>query len=183
MENWNLTSCPTDEGQLIFKNRSRTLIRLSERVSVDVIDLVAKMEGLGVPFAYTDHVKEIYFTLLIKNHGYHDSGKIQISFTEHARPILDRILVHELAHNVDWHEGISEEPAILEEKRKRARFFSDKYARTSVAEYVAVGFEVFYCGSELERERMRKLNPRLYSAISQCHRKYQSRSSVRSPAR
>jgi len=174
MESWIVSKCPTDEGDYILKNASRTLIRFSERCQPDIGQLMAEMEELNVPFAYADKVKEIYFTLM-PDHGDHKDGYIRISFTNQSREILGRILIHELAHNVDDEEGLSEREDIIEEKRKKARYLPDTYARKNVDEYIAIGFETYYCGTPEQKRKMKRCNPRLFGAIRYLHRKYKAR--------
>lgn len=173
METWSIDSCPTEEGAFVLKNRSRTLIKFSERACLDISSLLTQMEMLNVPFAYTDQVKEIYFTLM-HDHGDQLHDKIRISFKKDFHDQLDRTLVHELAHNVDDHEGISDDPDIVKEKRMCARYLPDVYARKAVIEYVAVGFEVFYCGTEHQKVKMKRLNPILYKWINRVHKKYKA---------
>lgn len=180
MEAWTVTPCPTDEGDYILQNRSRTLIRLSTRANVDVARVLSEIEELGVPFSYTDKLKEIYFTILPSSethvfHGDHKDGKIRVSVASEARELLVRTLVHELAHDIDDHEGISDSDEIIREKRKCARLLPDPHARKSVGEYVAIGFETYYCGTRAERSTLRLCCPRLHAAVRRVHRKYRSR--------
>ncbi len=83
--------------------------------------------------------------------------------------------MHELAHHVDEEEGISDRPGLLEEKKKKARYLPDSYAKKNLLEYVAVGFEVYYCGTREEKRKMKRCNRKLYSIIQYIHRKYKSR--------
>lgn len=173
METWSIDNSLTQKGILVLKNRSRTIIRFSERASIDVVSLLTQMELLNVPFAYTNQVKEIYFTIM-RDHGDQLHDKIRISLKKNLKTQLDATLIHELAHNVDDHECISDDPKILREKKECAKFLPDQYARKDVREYVAVGFEVFYCGTQQQRSKMRKCNPILYSWILKLHKKYKS---------
>jgi hypothetical protein len=174
VESWNVVKCPTEEGEYILKNPSRTLIRFSERAQLDIHVLFDALEKLNVPFAFTNKVKEIYFTLM-EDHGDHLDGKIRVSYTTDAREILPRILVHELAHNIDDNEGISERDDITKEKRLKARYLPDRYARKNVMEYVAVGFETYYCGTPEQKKKMKRCNKKLFGVIRYLHRKYRSR--------
>jgi hypothetical protein len=174
MESWNVMRCPTDEGEYVLKNPSRTLIRFSERTDPDLGALMSEMEELNVPFSYTDKVKEIYFTLM-PDHGDHTDGKIRVSYTNESRKILARILIHELAHNVDEQEGLCDRPDIIDEKRKKARYLPDTYARKNVVEYIAIGFETYYCGTPEQKRKMKRCNPKLFGAIRYLHRKYKAR--------
>jgi hypothetical protein len=135
---------------------------------------MTEMEELNVPFAYAGKVKEIYFTLM-PDHGDHKDGLIRISYTNQSREILARILIHELAHNVDDEEGLSEREDIILEKKKKARYLPDRYARKNVDEYIAIGFETYYCGTPEQKRKMKRCNPRLFGAIRYLHRKYKTR--------
>ena len=133
------------------------------------------MEELRVPFAYTDELDEIYFTILHRNHGDYLPSRVRLSCSRQSLDCLESTFVHELGHHIDNVEDISERDSIIEEKRTSARYMSDTYARSGVGEYVAVGFEVYYVGTREQRRRMRGLNPRLYNVISYVHRKYRGK--------
>jgi len=162
-----------DRGHLL--NRWSTELRFSKRANVDAISLFDRLVELNVPFSYADELDEIYFTLLPGKHGDYMSCSIRLSTSRDSLFALDRTLIHELGHHIDNIEELSERRTILKEKRTQAKFMSDTYARTDVGEYVAVGFEVYYMGTREQRSRMRALNPKLYRAIGDIHRKYSKR--------
>lgn len=176
MESWNVITCKDPDGDFVLLNKSRTLIRFSLRVQPDIAVLMSEMEEAGVPFTFTEGVKKIYFTHLPDGtHGDYNSGNIRLSCGHISRETYASTLVHELAHHLDEEEDISGRESIIVEKRKKARFMTDKYARKNIGEYIAVGFEVYYFGTRIERAKMRKRNPRLYNVIKYLHRKYRSR--------
>lgn len=162
-----------EHGSLL--NRWSTEIRLSRRARVDVLAIFDRMEELDVPFGYTDELDEIYFTLLPHKHGDYSPCIIRLSTSHDSLRSIDRTLVHELGHHMDAIEDLSERPSLIEEKRSSARFMSDSYARHDVGEYVAVGFEVYYLGTDEQRRKMREHNPRLYRTIREIHKKYSRR--------
>lgn len=127
---------------------------------------------MGVPFKYTDGLDLIYFTFLRGLHGDYVDDRIRICANDETKKVMAKVFVHELGHHVDEQEDISGDEAIIAEKRERAKYIDDSYAKKNVVEYVAVGFETFYCGTNEEKRRLRKKNPRLYAAIRRCHRKY-----------
>lgn len=140
------------------------------------------MEVHKVPIAYTEGLKEIYFTLLpsyskgrVTSGDYDAIGKIRLSCDTTSRDSFDRNLIHELAHHVDEMEGISDRESIIEEKRTSARHIPDAYARKDVSEYVAVGFEIYYFGTRTQRGELRRQNPKLYNVIRYIHRKYSAK--------
>ncbi len=157
-------------------NRWSTILRFSRRANADdALLLFDRMDELGVPFSYADELEEIYFTILPGKHGQYSPCEIQLSVTRDSRLALDRTLIHELGHHLDNVEDISERPSVIREKREGAKTMLDPYANTSVSEYVAVGFEVYYVGTRVERARMRRHNPKLYRIIADIHRKYSKR--------
>jgi hypothetical protein len=164
------------DGGLALCNRSRTVVRLAERASrvVDLGAFFAELEEAGVPFAYTEGLDEVYFTLLRGVHGDYFRSRIRLSSGPRTRPILVRSFVHELAHHVDEAEGLSDRE-FIEEERRRAGNRMDNFARENSEEYVAYGFETFYFGTEEQRERLREHNPRLHQAILRTHARYRAR--------
>jgi hypothetical protein len=171
---WN--ALVLEPGGCFLLNPAGTAVRFSRRASrIDFVGLLVRMEELDVPFAYTRELAEIYFTVLPGGKlGDYLDGQIRLSCGVDGIGVMDRTLVHELAHHVDELEELSERSSIVSEKRARAKFMSDVYSRTDVGEYVAVGFEVFYLGTPEQRSKMRTCNGRLYDAISRVHRKYRS---------
>ncbi len=171
LTSWNAVEGPKQRNYSLL-NASYTTVRFNKRVKVDLVPLLVRMEELGVPLSFTEGLEEIYFTYLRGGHGYYLDGKIRMSCSPESVVCLDRTLVHELGHHVDEIEDLSNRQAIIDEKRLASRFMSDTYARKDVAEYVAVGFEMFYLGTPEQRAKMRKCNPKLYLAIQKIHRIY-----------
>lgn len=156
-------------------NRARTQIRFSRRVKVDLAKLLVQMEEANVPLQYTNGLKEVYFTFLRGLYGCYLDDRVMISCDQHGRECMDRTFIHELAHHLDEEEDISERPGMLEEKKKSHKVLGDKHARDSVSEYVAIGFEVYYFGTKIQRKKMQRKCPRLWKTIRYIHRKYRSR--------
>lgn len=167
--------CEDPEGDFVLLNKCKTLVRFSQRARVDITELMARMEELNVPFGYTEDVKEIYFTVLSGMHGDYSDGNLRLHCGHESKKIHDRTLIHELAHHVDEVEGISDREGILKEKMKKARYLPDTYARKNLLEYIAVGFEVYYCGTRDEKRKMKRCNPILFNTIRYLHRKYKAR--------
>lgn len=171
MESWNLT--PGGPREYFLHNKSDTRFHCSKRAKPNFGSLLHRIEEAGVPIAYTRGVKDVYFTIFAHLHaGDYRDGQIRIDCGVNSHVMLPEILIHELAHHLDDEELISERPEIRKEKKEAAKYLEDKYARTNVSEYVAVGFEVFYFGSPPEKEQFRKHNPALHSAIAEIHEKY-----------
>jgi hypothetical protein len=51
----------------------------------------------------------------------------------------------------------------------------DGYAKKDVGEYLACGFEVFYCGAKKVKDKMKKMNPHLYRTIKVLDREFSLR--------
>lgn len=169
-------------GNLVLKNRSRTLLRQNSRVSVDVPALLTQAEECGLPFAYSDQVREIYFTILpirknLAIHGryIYTSNSIIVSCnSRNSEPMINTI-VHEIGHHIDSVECISEYEGIRSEYSTGAQHLPDPGALKNVDEYVAFGFETFYLGTSVDRRKMRHLNPILWRMLSLIHRVYRSK--------
>jgi hypothetical protein len=175
---WAISDGPED-ATLLLRNSSSTLIRFSQNVSPDVERLMHDMKLADVPFSFTEGLSEIYFTVLKQVDGeivagdYID-GRIRLSCGRHQIP-LHHVLVHELGHHVDEIEGISSRPKVMDEKRRRAHRLGRDQATEDVAEYIAIGFEVFYFGGRGAKAQLMRDNPRLYNVLRYIHRKYQDR--------
>lgn len=174
METWNVVEM--DEGYVLL-NSTATLIRLAKHVRMNVAELLDKMEELQIPLKYTSGLKEIYMTQLYRygKHGDYLENHMRLSCGPNDKEYLPKTFVHELAHHVDDREGIRLDEAVISEYKKHWRSLGDKYARKNVGEYVAIGFEIFYCGTKGEKSRLRKKNPRLYKAIRKTHLEYLSK--------
>lgn len=164
-ESWNVIASGHDGREFVLLNKSRTIIRLSERVNIDVGAFLSKVEEAGVPISFTDGVKEIYFTFLRENRGQYLDGLVELCATETDLRKICSSFVHELGHHIDELRGMSDRKKIIEEKRKSSHLMPDSYARKNVDEYVACGFEVYYFGTRKQRGDFRRSNPKLYNAI------------------
>jgi hypothetical protein len=173
VNSWNVVQMPgQDERSFTLTNPSRTLVRHSRRVRPDIGWFMNRMEELNVPIGFTKELSEINFTVLdAATDANYWNGKIQIAMGNNRRN-KDRAFIHELGHHVEDLEDIAGIEEIVLEKKTSAHFLPDKYARKNVSEYIAVGFEFFYCGTSDQKRKMRKRNPRLYRVISQIHKKY-----------
>lgn len=150
-----------------------TVISCSPKSRPDITWLMSRMEELGVPPSYTWDLDEIYFTRLAgRNHGDYCNNKIRLSVDKESWSMVDRTLVHELAHHIDDQEDITGDDALIKERKLKGRHMADSYARKNVGEYLAVGFEVYYVGTRKERGVMRAKNPVLYHTISRIHKRY-----------
>lgn len=134
-----------------------------------------EMERIGVPPAFTENLEVIEITILKGLLGDYLNGRLRLSSTAEARKNLGKVFVHELGHHIDDEEEISEDEKIKQEKKKAAKFMSDAYAKKSVGEYVAVGFEVYYYGTKEEKAKMKKKNPVLYRKIASIHEQFKSK--------
>lgn len=130
------------------------------------------MDELGVPFGYTKGLQEIYFTRLRSLAGDYVDRHIRISVDQRTMEIVDKVIVHELAHHLDDQVGLSQNKKLVKEKNQKGKYMPDGYARKDVGEYLACGFEIFYCGDKKTRDRMKEKNPVLYETILSVHRKF-----------
>lgn len=170
MGSWNLGWVRARE--YILLNPINTIVRYSKITTPNVNWLMSRMEELEVPVAYTYELTEIYFTNIPGAEGDYIDGVIRLKASVDT---VDRTFVHELGHHIDEIEGCTLDDRLIREAKYRARYMSDKYARKNVAEYFAVGFEVFYFGAPGERKKFRKLNPYLYRTITKLHQRYSRR--------
>lgn len=165
---WNLI--PIDDSEYELANGTNTIVRVSKRFKPDLTGMMSLLEESGFPIEYSRGVILIYFMMMKGDAGRYVQSAIGVSHG--SLPQMTRTLIHEIGHHVDANEGISEDPKIISEKSKRARYLSDAYARKDVGEYVAVGFETYYFGGTAEKERMKRLNPQLYDRIAKIHNQY-----------
>lgn len=176
MHSWNVEQIA--EGEYVLLNRSRTIVRVSEHSFIELAAILAKIEEAGVPIAFTDNLKEIYFTILRDVdvdtflQGDYKHGIIRINTSIENRPDIHRTFVHELGHHVDAEHDICHRPKVIVEKPQRSRHMADPYARKSLGEYIACGFETYYFGSRPHRGNFRRLNPKLYNVIHYLHQKF-----------
>lgn len=179
MESWNVEPTGITDEPYYFRNSSQTIISFSKRTSFDISILLVKMEERGVPFAYTEKLKELRFTILkgsiVGNYG---KGLIHLSpqgWGPGSDESMCQTFIHELGHHIDEQEAISSDLKIIKEKKTCAKHLPDSYGTKNIDEYIAVGFEVFYFGSNKDKKKLRKKNKHLYKRIMQAHRKYRNR--------
>lgn len=175
-ESWDVEPTDDPSAPFFFRNASQTVVTVSRRVRFDFSYLLVRMEHVGLPTAYLDKVREVRLTMLPRDYGRYQAGRIVLDAFGWGPGPLETVcqtFIHELGHHIDWEEAISDDPAVVKEKRTRYRFLPDPAgARKNVGEYVAVGFEVFYMGSAADKKRMREKNPKLWDRIRKAHRKY-----------
>lgn len=177
MQQWNVIEAEDKEADFILLNKSKTPIRLSKRARCCMPSLMDRMEEANVPISYTEKIQEIYLTFLNGMHGDYDSDKmrIRLSCDSESMKVIERTLVHEIAHHLDEFEELSHREDVIAEKKTRAKHLHVHGCKKNVDEYVASGFEIYYFGTSDERATMRKKNKMLYRAIARVHRKYSKR--------
>jgi hypothetical protein len=156
------------------RGRYRLLTAFCPKVSVnrksrtfDVHQLMRRLDRAGVPPAYTDWLNNIRFTNLLGDaKGLHWTGEMSVELGRHETMST---FIHELGHNVDELLDISSDGSVVREHERRRGLCDDKYARGSVQEHVAVGFQLFYESPEMRAE-LRRMHPCLYRKILQAHR-------------
>jgi hypothetical protein len=133
---------------------------------------MSKMEELDVPVKYSVGLKEVLCTQLRgMDHGDYLDCRIRMSSDKKTQDIMEKVFVHELAHHVDDMHDVTSDEKLAQEKKAKAKHMPDGYAKKNVGEYLAVGFEVFYCGSVEEKRKMRAKNPVLFQTIRSLHRR------------
>lgn len=179
MGSWNVVWVKAREYELL--NGSQTAVYLSRTSKFPVAQLMSRMEELGVPVAYSGNLKEVIFTRSLpsrtgtRNHGDYVNSRIRMASGRDTVDVMDRVFVHELAHHVDDQEDVTGDGLLEDERKRRWKHMPDRYARKNAGEYLAVGFEYFYCGTEEERAQMKRKNPRLYRTIASLHRRFSRR--------
>lgn len=167
MRSWDLIQTGS---KFFLDNGDETPIRKSRTCRIDIPALCQRMEDLGVPFAYTQGLLDVYLTRHLPGiHGDYIDGKMRLVASQ---PDLERTFIHELAHHVDDMVELTDDGLLSKERRTRGKHMVDPYAKHSDQEYLAVGFEVYYCGTVKERKKMRAKNPLLFSTIRRLHRRY-----------
>ena len=170
MASWNVEWIKARE--YILLNSSSTPVRCSPSSKPNISWLMSRMEELEVPIAYTNELEELYFTRIGSDHGEYCSGKIKIASDQKTKDIMDKVLVHELAHHVDDQEDITSDDKLIEEKKTHGKYMPDRYARKNIYEYFAVGFEIYYLGTDIQKKKMKRINPRLYKLIHRVHKRF-----------
>jgi hypothetical protein len=176
---WNVSLL--DDRNYVLLNEDETEVRLSKRVPQLVLaEMLSQLEEKSVPIGYTRDLESIYFTLLPPVSGALIMGdyfgnNIRLSYHVMNRNSIARTFIHELGHHVDDMEAISEEFHISHERKNKKKFMKNEAAKDSDSEYVAVGFEIFYFGSDKEKKLLKRHNRKLFDAISDVHEKYKRR--------
>lgn len=97
---------------------------------------------------------------------------------ERVRVVVDfdtvRTLIHELGHHVDEVYELTVEGTLTEEREREGHRIINPYSEKDDSEYLAFGFEVYYAGNHVEKERMAQFNPALYKMIDGLHRRHRS---------
>lgn len=173
MRPWTLQTDSPD-GEWRLSNGSATILQFNQRVDAGVVEsLLLGMTDAGVPFGYSEGLKEIYFTYLLNNRGEYEAGRVRLS-CDASGDVLDTTFAHELGHHLDAIEKLSERPKVVEEHEttKTLRAPAGGSSRKDIEEYVAIGFELYYFGKRGTKSRLKKENPKLYNVIKHLHRKY-----------
>jgi hypothetical protein len=173
VEHWNVAAVEggKKEAQYILLNKTKTLIRVSPRVHIDLGKIMSEIEKLGVPLKYSEGVEQITFTVLTGDaRGWWKGDEIWVDASRLYRDEAVTTLVHEFGHHMDDREGLSDE--LHDERKKKGKTLGNREARKDTEEYVAIGFEKFYSEDPSDRKRLRRQNPQLYEHIIKMHRKY-----------
>lgn len=152
-------------------------IRTAKNVDLEKSGLrsaLKKLDERSVPKSYTAKLDEIYLTYL-KNDtlGLYSDCCITLSCCKVAIGSMERTLIHEIGHHIDYMNDISSSNELYEEWElchpyvyvDDEPFNSDKY----ITEYVALGFEKYYFG---DIKDMVRTTPVLFKEINKIHNKY-----------
>lgn len=144
----------------------------------DVFRLTEMMNILSVPIALIRGLRLIEFKRTLNNHGYYriEDRTIRISNDITTLSILPDIFVHEVAHHVDYMKGVTKIFNFTEERKEAGKYLYEKYSAKSNIEYLARGFELYYCGNVAEKYFLRMKNPLLFEAISSINEEYRKQS-------
>jgi hypothetical protein len=173
---WTLQTDSSD-GEWRLSNGSATLLQFNQRVDVGVVEsLLGRMTDAGVPFAYSEGLREIYFTYLLNNRGEYEAGRVILS-CDAAGDVLDTTFAHELGHHLDVIEELSNRPKVMieHETTKTLKAPAGGSSKKDIEEYVAIGFEFYYFGKRGTKSRLKRENPKLYNIIDHLHRKYKDK--------
>lgn len=160
-------------GKYFLNNgKEPTQFKYSPKSNPDVPWLMKQMRELGIPIAFTLGLKEIYFTRLHGTHGDYRGGILRLSIDKRSWEIVPIVLTHELAHHLDEILGITKDKKLIREKMTKAQHMPDGYAQKNTGEYLACGFEVYFCGEKKEKDKMKRKNPHLFRVIRSLHDKF-----------
>lgn len=154
-------------------------IKVNKRIKFNFKNFLHELKQNNLPLQYLNGLNEINFTILkSKNlnvfHGDYLNNRIRISFNSGYNIKPSRIFVHELGHYIDETHEISEVETIIEEweKYKNKMSYSSKMG---VDEYVADGFEIFYCGTRSEKRKLKSTYKKLNKLILMIHEMYKKK--------
>lgn len=175
MRPWTLHKDSSD-GDWRLLNGSATLLQFDQRVDASVVEsLIGRMTDARVPFAYSEGLREVYFTYLPNRRGDYEPGHVRLS-CDASGGVLDTTFAHELGHHLDEIEKLSTRRKVVEEhETKTLEAPAGGSSRKDIEEYVAIGFELYYFGKRGIKTRLKKENPKLYNVIHHLHRKYKNK--------
>lgn len=160
-------------GEYFLHNgKEPTKFRCSPKSKPDIPWLMRRMKELNIPISFTLGLKEIYFTRLHGTHGDYSSGILRLSTDKRSWEIAPLVLTHELAHHLDEILGITKDKRLIREKMTKSQHMPDGYAQKNTCEYLACGFEVYFCGEKKEKDKMKRKNPHLFRTIKTIHQKF-----------
>lgn len=157
-------------GIYCLNNSTRTTIRKHKQVEFSFVeDVISKLNEINFPLKYSEGIKEIYFTYL-KSYleGDYCEGHIRIACNNAYKHKIYLTLVHEIGHHIDFKEGIYKNKKIVEEWNKKKNSFVHINIDKEPSEYVAIGFEKFYCN----KKYLQKHHLALYNVIKNTEKKY-----------
>lgn len=167
---WNIEE---DDSGVYLMSSSKTRIKRNKRVSFDYVQIMVRLEEASVPLGYTRDLKEINFTYLPGEcEGSYRNCQLNICCKTTSLENMEKNVIHELGHHVDYLEGLSDRVDIVREWTRASSSIDDSYSWESPEEYVAVGFEIYYFGSDIEKRKLKKHNSMLFRTINDMHMKY-----------
>lgn len=172
---WIVVKVKDRRYQLLTGPGEWTDIIVRKDSHANVFLLMKMMEVHDVPIQYARFLKKITFaTNLDGDTGRYYADRLFISGKKSDDLVIDAVLCHELAHHiVDRSESIIS-PRLREEFKTKSHLMPDRYAKQSVHEYFAVGFEIYYFSSASRKLEMKRCNPVLYNTIKNTHNFYSS---------
>lgn len=180
MEHWKVVA-RQKRSPLWLLNRNRTAVYVSPRATkFDLDEFLTRLEKVKFPLKYTRRLHTINFTILpgTRTFGQYEDGEVWVDVRKkHRMKTLVETFVHEIAHHLDFDDGLSD--GLGRERCYRAVHIH-RVARDSNEEYFARGFERYYSTDKRDRKDLKLFNPRLYKRIHWLHRKYRSKPRVSS---
>lgn len=175
MEHWNVVKCRSDVANFFLLNKTKTLIRVSGRVGIDIAEFLAALEDVGFPLKFTEGLSLVNFTIIPggKYYGHYWGDVVTIDSRKKRRMrTLVETFVHEVAHHIDSEDDFSE---LLTRERKKKGHLLHKRAKGSDSEYWARGFERFYSVDPDDKRALRQTCPKLYRMILRLHKEFSHR--------